>query len=230
MKKYGLIGRNISHSKSPEVYQKLIKENFQYDLLDYASENDLPSLKDLMLKYNGINITAPYKKHYLQQVELTPHAKKIGAINCLAFKAGKAFGTNTDYLAFMKLLQQKPLSHFSEIIVLGSGAMEKMVTLVLDQLGLSYRTISRQSHGALEKFDFKNLEQEIGRPVLYVNCCAREFIFRSDLTQSSSFFWDMNYSNPEQHLFFQNKPEQYEDGLSLLIEQARFAVEFWSTI
>lgn len=230
MKKFGLIGKNISHSKSPEVYRSLIQENFQYVLLDISNESELPTLSSLMATYNGINITAPYKKSYFNQVELTAHAKKIGAINCLAFKNGKTFGTNTDYLAFINLIQQKPKSKSAEVIVLGSGAMARMVELALEDLGLTYRTISRKTHGPLEKFDFIYFETQIGRPVFYVNCCAREFIFQSKLVHPHSFFWDMNYSNPKQSQFFHNTPEQFEDGLSLLIEQARFAVEFWSTI
>lgn len=230
MKKYGLIGKNISHSKSPEVYKSLIHENFEYELLDIPDEKELPSLLSLMTTYSGINITAPYKKSYFNQVELTAHAKKIGAINCLGFKGGKTYGTNTDYLAFINLFQQKIKNKNAEVIVLGSGAMARMVELALDDLGMIYRTISRNTHGPLEKFDFKFLETQIGRPVFYVNCCAREFIFLSNLVDPQSFFWDMNYSNPKQSQFFQNTPEQFEDGLSLLIEQARFAVEFWSTI
>lgn len=230
MKKYALIGKNISHSKSPEMYKKIISDSFSYDLLDYSSENDLPLLSYLMHHYDGINITAPYKRHYLSQVELTDVAAKVGAINCLAFKDGKAFGTNTDYLAFKKLIQLKTLTNFSEVIVLGSGAMAQMVELALVDLKQTYRTISRKQHGDLAVFDFSKLENEIGRPVLYVNCCAREYIFKSHFVFPNSFFWDMNYSNPEQVQFFQNTPLQYEDGLSLLFEQARFAVDFWSTI
>ena len=40
--KLALLGKGISHSKSPEIYRRLISGSVQYDLLDVANEADIP--------------------------------------------------------------------------------------------------------------------------------------------------------------------------------------------
>ena len=37
MIKLALLGKNISHSKSPEIYKTILKSNFSYDLIDCES-------------------------------------------------------------------------------------------------------------------------------------------------------------------------------------------------
>jgi len=68
MNKFALVGKDISHSRSPEMYRKLISSDVKYDLLDYQSDLDIPTAVELLSKYDGINITSPYKKNFLNQV------------------------------------------------------------------------------------------------------------------------------------------------------------------
>ena len=83
MNKFALVGRDIAHSKSPEMYRKLISPSVIYDLLDFQSSSEIPSAQALLNISDGINITSPYKKHFLGEIELTKTAAQIGAVNCL---------------------------------------------------------------------------------------------------------------------------------------------------
>ena len=49
---------------SEEMYKKLLSVSFEYDLLDYQRQEEIPPAQDLLKKFDGINITAPYKKHF----------------------------------------------------------------------------------------------------------------------------------------------------------------------
>ncbi len=227
MKKYALIGKNISHSRSPEMYSRLIHHEFKYELLDFATEENLPSIESLKLKYDGINITAPYKRSYYSDVVLDEAAMKTGAINCIKFKNNEAYATNTDYTAFKRLFFQKNLQEFETIVILGDGAMAEMLKVALTDLGKKYFQYSRKKNGALENLRIQDLHSG---QILIINCCSRNFVFKEKLLEPSSLFYDMNYSNLNQSDIFSNNPQQYYDGLDLLFEQARDAIVFWSNI
>src|SRR3989344_6105777 len=126
--KLALIGRDISHSLSPQLYKKIIDPNLIYDLLDYDNESKLPSLESLAQDYQGINITAPFKSYYSHQVTIPDDSiKKMGAINTIALSKDGYFGTNTDVIAIRSILNVLQ-SKYSKIqlILLGSGVMAKL--------------------------------------------------------------------------------------------------------
>ena len=78
--KLALIGRNIAHSKSPEIYSKLLENNVDYHLLDYPSVDQIPSLDYFSKNFEGISITSPYKEVFINDVELVGKAKELKAI------------------------------------------------------------------------------------------------------------------------------------------------------
>ena len=67
MIKLALVGKDIQHSRSGEIYRRLLKTDIQYDLLDYENSALIPPAADLFKVYDGISITSPYKKHFLNQ-------------------------------------------------------------------------------------------------------------------------------------------------------------------
>lgn len=228
MNKFALVGKDISHSRSPEVYKKLISPDIQYDLLDYKSESEIPTASELLNRYDGINITSPYKKHFLSQVELTEAASRIGAINCLKKLNGNIIGENTDYLAIVDILKQMQRDYGDlEIIILGDGVMANVTKLALISLGLSFKLLARKQ---TEDFDQLNLigyfKLPTARPVV-INTCAREFIFHGTIPDRA-LFWDFNYNFGQHSSTIPAKVHKYVDGLEMLERQAFYAVAFWS--
>jgi len=59
-----LLGKNISHSKSREVYEELLAEKIDYKIYDCPSPSDIPSLDAFFKKHKGLSITSPYKKFF----------------------------------------------------------------------------------------------------------------------------------------------------------------------
>ena len=232
MKKLALVGKNIEHSRSPEMYRKLISKDIQYDLLDYENPSQIPSVNELFLKYDGINITSPYKQHFLNEIELTENAKKLLAVNCLKKIGSKVYGENTDFLAIMAILTnwQKKYQDL-HIILLGDGVMSKITKLALDSLQISHKNFSRKfTHNfnqlkipLIFETEFSGNGQRI-----VINTCARDYIFKGELNKSI-LFWDYNYNFSQHSSTLPSQCLEYVDGLEMLELQAALAVSFWST-
>ena len=105
MKKFGLLGEKLGHSYSKEIHELFFKrENIEarYELIEKNIEN-LPEVLESIRegKYNGINVTIPYKVEIMQYLdEISDIAKKIDAVNTVTCKNGKLIGENTYYLGF----------------------------------------------------------------------------------------------------------------------------------
>ncbi|MGI4991358.1 hypothetical protein ACRXCV_01940 [Halobacteriovorax sp. GFR7] len=223
MLKLGLLGKNIQHSKSPEIYNELFDGQVEYSLLDINDEKDIPQLEEIFSNLQGLSITAPYKKHFLNDVSLEESVKEIGAINCIKYDGTQFFGTNTDYLAAKEIILNNSYEQ-KEIVMLGDGAMTNMFKVLFKELNINYHQFSRKKNGDLNsiKYDsFVSLDK-----ALIINCCARQFQFNSVLSKNS-IFWDMNYSHEYHQSFLSNKLT-YVDGSELLYLQAVEAKKFWN--
>jgi shikimate dehydrogenase len=231
MIKLGLVGKNIQHSKSPEIYRRLINGPLEYDLLDYSSDDDIPSATKLLSLYRGISITSPYKKHFLNEVKLTEQAKILGAINCLKFENGNIIGENTDYMAIVDILKNWQ-TQFQQlnVVILGDGVMSKITQIALDNLKIEYRVLSRK---LIDSFDQINLEEyfiknfDDSSQSLIINTCAREYVYRGKVSKNS-IFWDYNYNFTPHLSALPLQLKQYSDGYEMLELQARYALVFWS--
>lgn len=228
MNKLALIGKDISHSRSPEMYRKLISPNIDYSLLDYDNANKIPSAKDLFLNYDGINITSPYKKYFLDQIKLTKNASAIGAVNCLKKQGTDIIGENTDYLAVVDILKEIKSSHATlEVVILGDGVMSTVAQLALKNLSIEYKVFSRKLTNNFDQLNFDLYFSNHPTKPLIINACARDFIFHGKLP-IRGIFWDFNYNFKQQEDLISPCVEMYMDGLEMLERQAFYAVAFWS--
>ena len=94
MKKYGCIGKKLTHSFSKEIHAKLAY--YAYELIELQEDKIAPffAKKD----FAAINVTIPYKQTVIPYLDsISPVAEKIGAVNTIVNKNGKLCGYNTDY-------------------------------------------------------------------------------------------------------------------------------------
>lgn len=107
MKKYGLIGREIRQSGSPELFREAYGGKWPYDLLE--GDDFEPLWRKFLEKYDGVNITAPFKEEAFGQImalakdgfgTISGPALRCGAVN-IAVKAedGRISGENSDFQA-----------------------------------------------------------------------------------------------------------------------------------
>lgn len=231
MIKLALVGKDIQHSRSGEIYRRLLKTDIQYDLLDYENSALIPSATDLFKVYDGISITSPYKKHFLNQVQLSTQASSLGAINCLRKEAQGFTGENTDYLAIVEILHKLKVKYLDlSVILLGDGVMSKVAQVALEQLGIEYKIFSRKITEDLDQLNLTTLfAQAFKAPKqkLVLNTCTREFVFSGFIDQQT-IFWDFNYNFIPHSSTLPTNCQSYIDGMEMLELQAGYALSFWS--
>ncbi len=224
----GLLGYPINHSRSPELYRKLLGEKLEsYELFSCQTPLEVPSLAALSLSLDGLSITSPYKRHYLDQIEVPePLVAQLGAVNTLAFLPGRVLGTNTDLTGVVEILKNY-LASFPRIslILLGDGAMAKVTEAVASSLSLPFQKFSRRTHPNLPVLDLKPFALP-GYQTIVINSCAREFVFRGAL-RGDEIFWDYNYAFPAHADTLPPLVRAYQDGQELLELQAKAAIRFW---
>lgn len=146
---YGVIGRKLTHSWSPEIHQQLGSYDYQkHELEPGELETFLTSGE-----WQGLNVTIPYKKDVLTWASsVAPTAQRLGAANTLTRKAdGTYVADNTDLFGFSYLLVRFCKRHLSgenalqgkEALVLGSGGAAQAIVAALEDLGASTAVISR---------------------------------------------------------------------------------------
>ena len=139
--KCGLLGRHLGHSYSPQIHAML--ESYSYVLFEKEPEQIEDFLKNG--DWTGINVTVPYKKAVIPYLDdLTPIAKKLGAVNTIVRRDGKLIGHNTDYFGFQMLVDTLPIPlEHQKALVLGSGGASNTAVAVLRDKGAQVVVISR---------------------------------------------------------------------------------------
>jgi len=260
MKQYGLIGYPLTHSFSKKYFMEKfergnIKET-QYHLFPIEHISELPGLLKEHPDLCGLNVTIPHKQSVLKYLDwIENDAKKIGAVNCIRINAespveaaftgelgitGHNFrleGFNTDMYGFEMSLKPLLKPQHDHALVLGDGGSAQAVKCVLENLGITYKVVTRkpQADGIL----FKDLKaQHIRQYLLIINTTplgmtpkVDEYppIPYQDLTKDHLLF-DLIY-NPEKTIFLQKGEEQgavIKNGLEMLILQAEKSWEIWT--
>ncbi|SEL94804.1 shikimate dehydrogenase [Roseovarius azorensis] len=143
----GLIGDNISRSKSPRLHRtagRLAGLNVTYDRLiprDLGLSFDETFELARAGGFRGINVTYPYKELVAGKVQISdPLVRAIGAVNTIVFEPSGPQGFNTDYSGFMSayraVMGQAPPG---TVCLIGTGGVGKAVAFGL--LGLGAETI-----------------------------------------------------------------------------------------
>lgn len=163
LKVFGLIGEKLGHSLSPNIHNKVFKDNNidgLYNLLSVKQEYKdkiVESLKTLGV--TGCNVTIPYKEVVMKQLDfISKEAEAIGAVNTILIKEGKSYGYNTDYYGFGKMLERADINiEGNSFFVLGAGGAARSILKYLeDNKASKIVLLSRDKDKAIEKFkEFK---------------------------------------------------------------------------
>ena len=221
----GLLGKNLAHSKSKAIYEKILKQRVNYILFDFEKEDDIPPLDDLFKGLQGLSVTSPYKEHFFSCVQKDKVSQELGAINCIKKINNKYLATITDYYAVKEIFcSLKTINSISKTIILGDGVMSRISQCVIKQSKTPFQVFSRKRTKNFYKLDLKNL---LGQKILIINTCSREYAYTGPLN-TKSIFWDYNYNfDKHDHIKLSSK-QTYLDGLGLLYTQAKYAVNFWN--
>ena len=232
-KKYGLLGRKLGHSFSPEIHRMLGQwsEPYNYGIFQVEPED----LKDFILSgdWNGLNVTIPYKQDVMAWCdEISPEAQRIGAVNTLVRRCGKIYGYNTDYTGFRRTVEMSGAQvDGAKCIVLGSGGASKTVVLVLKDLGA--REVVVVSRDGKTGCDYKGLSAHYDATIM-VNTTpvgmypdtGKSAVYPGTFPHLEWAF-DLIYNPLRTNFLCQAKKADIEpvNGLRMLVAQARASAE-----
>ena len=133
MDKFGLLGRKLGHSWSPQIHALLC--GYPYDLYEIEPE----SLGSFLMStdLSGMNVTIPYKKDVIPFcTSLSDAAARIGSVNTMVRTPDGWHGDNTDYAGFLAMADRCGISlSGKKTLVFGSGGASLAVIAALRDLG-----------------------------------------------------------------------------------------------
>ncbi|MCR4963844.1 MAG: shikimate dehydrogenase [Firmicutes bacterium] len=150
--RYGLIGRRLGHSFSPEIHACI--GDYRYELLELEPEQTADFFR--RRDFCGVNVTIPYKEQIIPYLDgLSPAAARIGAVNTVINREGKLWGYNTDYAGAMDWIRRRQVDwRGKKVLLLGSGGAAKTMRAVAEDLGAgSIVTVSRSGRPGTVSYD-----------------------------------------------------------------------------
>lgn len=248
LKSYGVIGEKLGHSLSPIIHEKFFKKtgfSGTYNLFEVRRED----LKDVVkamkvLGIKGANVTIPYKIDIMKYLdELSPEAKKIGAVNTITIDENRAIGSNTDYYGFGMALENHNVELKGKVaVILGTGGASRAVSQYLLDQGIGELIfVSRDYQKAKEKYSgFRTISYQDLHSIdgdILINCTPVGMYPNTNvspvdaaLLKQFKVVVDIVY-NPKQTLLIKNALEMglYAiNGLDMLVCQAAKAQELWN--
>jgi shikimate dehydrogenase len=184
MKSVALIGYPLGHSISPAMHNAAYRSlglDYEYVALEVPPDELLKAVEGLRaLHFAGFNVTIPHKENVVPLLdEVTPLARKIGAVNTVQNQEGKLIGFNTDGPGFIESLHEE--ARFNpkgkKMVILGAGGAGRAVAITLLENEareiVFYDIIAEKAERLAEYINQKasqDLQKEINQADLLINC------------------------------------------------------------
>lgn len=247
---YGLLGGKLGHSLSPKIHELFFKYTGitgTYGLLETELEALPERVQGMRATYSGSNVTIPHKIAVMPLLDkIAPEAQAIGAVNTIKFTPEGAFGYNTDYFGFGRMLEYNGIAITGKVaVVLGSGGAARAVMKYLaDKEAAAIYLVTRDPKSVDKHFleiapsckviDYPTLESIKGDVI--INCTPVGMYPKVEAAPVSARVCanfeaavDLIY-NPAETLFLKQAKEagkKYVNGLFMLVAQAVAAQEIW---
>ncbi len=152
-KKFGLLGRTLGHSWSPQIHGMLA--DYGYKLYEVEPDDLDRFLRETDL--DGMNVTIPYKKDVLPYcAQLSDAARRIGSVNTLVRRSDGWYGDNTDYTGFRYIVERSGVDVAGKkTLVFGTGGASLAVKAALAEMGadpiVSVSRTGENNYGNLDR-------------------------------------------------------------------------------
>lgn len=251
---YAVFGNPIAQSKSPQIHRLFADQyglDISYDRLQVAEGKFEQAARTFFEKGGrGLNVTTPFKDDAYQFAnQLTPRARRAGAVNTLAVQeGGEVLGDTTDGVGVVRDICRnlKWNMRGKRVLILGAGgAVRGVLASVLEEspavLVIANRTAAKAQSLAKGFIDLGPIEG-IGLD----NFGSREFdliingtsihLAGGSLQLPETIFgkdcccYDMAYASELTPFLRWVKPlcAESSDGLGMLVEQAAESFSLWT--
>ncbi len=227
---FGLIGRRLGHSISPQIHAAL--GNPQYSLYELEPDELPVFLADPRLK--ALNVTIPYKIDVIPLcASLDPLAEAIGSVNTLVRQPdGTWRGYNTDAYGLRCMMRAGGLSFDgAHVLVLGNGGVSQTIQAVARLDGCASLDVLDLSG---TQYSYADLPRFFASTTLIVNATPvgmypKAGVSLVDLTQFPALrgVAEVIYNPARTALLLQAKQLGIPcaGGLTMLVAQAKQAAE-----
>lgn len=246
MRKFGLIGKSLLHSRSKEYFlQKFTREHLSDCIYENYQLDDLKDIRRVVLNepfLMGLNVTTPYKVEIRKYMDdMDPIANELQAVNCIKISRNgniiKLTGINTDAEAFRESLKPLLRTDHNWALVLGTGGAAKAVCYALNELCISHTLVSRREKPGILKYS-DITSQIIADHKIIINATPVGMFPEEKqypplpyrYLTSKHLLYDLIY-NPEETVFLKKGIEvgaQVKNGLEMLELQAELSWEVWN--
>ena len=225
MKKFGLIGKNISYSESKNIFNSYNFEDASYDIYDVDTLD-----KDFLKTLDGFNVTTPYKVEIIKYLDsLSPIAKEIGSVNCVVNINGKLVGHNTDILGFECLINKD----VKNILLLGNGGVSKMIQFFCKLNNINLTIVGRENSNGYKDISYNELT-DLSKYDCVINATKFNHVPDIDYTKirKDVYIIDLAYSLSEKTNFLKVFTQQtnIKDGYEMLKKQAYYSYKNWNLL
>ena len=256
-KKFGIIGKPLSHSLSPLLHNfwfKKYKILANYCLIEIEINEIEGIIKKIRNKeLQGINVTVPYKQAVIPFLDLIKgEAKETLSVNTISLdEEGKVVGNNTDVYGLEHGFINK-LNNISArtntVLILGAGGVSSSVIYALLKKGIKKIFISNRTFKKAEnikkKFPFieiikwENIETEIKSMNIIINTTSlglkngNDFMQEFKITKSNLIYYDIIY-NPEETIMikkFKENGVKTFNGLEMFMYQGQKSFALWNNV
>ena len=241
---YGLVGKPVSHSVSPAMHNAAFaaaERDAVYLPFPAASADDFVTFARA-LGIKGASVTIPYKVDLLERVnEVSPIARRIGAINTINVTGDRWVGGNTDATAFLHPLQHRLALKDARAAVLGAGGSARAVAVALASSGAKGTVHARSRPQAeavaqLASGEAGGWPPERGSWDLLVNCTPVGMYPRLEETPidatllTGQYVYDLVYNPATTRLMREAAQTGCHaiGGLEMLVAQAEAQFEGWT--
>ena len=153
-KKFGIIGKPLSHSLSRLLHKFWFKQNnliANYSLIEIEKSQIQDIINKIRIKeLDGINVTVPYKQDVIPYLDLIVNdANETSSINTIYLNnENKIVGENTDVYgfeqSFINRLSNENITE-KKILILGSGGVTPSLIYALKKIKIKKIFVSNRT-------------------------------------------------------------------------------------
>jgi shikimate dehydrogenase len=242
----GVIGDPVAHSLSPALHQPALDQlgiPAVYERWHTAAADLVRRVEGLRdAKFLGASVTVPHKiavKDLLDEV--SPTARRAGAVNTIVNRGGALFGDNTDIYGFGVTVAEGLGGHVPQVaVILGAGGAARAVVLALEAAGVGEIVVANRNVERAPvrptRLDEEFPARELPRAHVFVNATSLGWhpgetpiaFAHLDLLPADALVADLTYRDTDLLLAAQKRGLKTTDGLPMLVHQGARAFELWT--
>ncbi len=234
---------------SPAIHNAAFKElGLDYIYLAFNVTDVDGAIRGMRaLNIRGFSVTVPHKREVMSYLdEIDPVAQQIGAVNTVVNTDGHLKGYNTDWVGFIRSLENRTPIREKRAVILGAGGAARAVAFGIQQRGGRLTILNRVEEIAMAH----SLAEEVGCPwgplsqidsvseadivinatVLGMSPYDNETVIDSRRLHTNQIVYDIVY-NPLETRFLREAKErgcQVIPGYEMLLLQGVAQFELWT--